>query len=241
MSRRTLLLRPLSAHLLLELHAAARSGRPLPPRAPVPGCACPTCATLAAGGDWTDAADVEDAVQVLAGLHPEPRQYPNVDRPLSRLDVARELVEAARRRKPDAKWPRPEVLALLAAHAPGAVQEGERVDGCECDGCASAPAVPAARRTARDGVARRRWMERVERARATPLAEVAARLGLERHPRRPDWARCPFHDDAHPSLHLNDHKSRAYCNPCGRSWDAIELYREARRCTFREAVEELAP
>lgn len=61
------------------------------------------------------------------------------------------------------------------------------------------------------------------RAREVPVTEVARLLGLTFDPRRLRYAHCPFHHDAHASLHLNDSKQRAFCNPCGKSWDAIGL------------------
>jgi hypothetical protein len=77
----------------------------------------------------------------------------------------------------------------------------------------------------------------LDRARAVPILDVAARVGIEH---RRGWARCPFHADSSPSLHLNARKQRAFCNPCGRSWDAIELYRDVRGLDFVQAVRELA-
>ncbi len=41
---------------------------------------------------------------------------------------------------------------------------------------------------------------------------------------------------ARPSLDLRDDKGRAFCSPCGRSWDCIALVREARGCSFADAV-----
>ncbi len=62
-------------------------------------------------------------------------------------------------------------------------------------------------------------------------------LGIEH---RHGWALCPFHDDRDPSLHLNATKNRAFCNPCGRSWDPISLLMALRGCGFVDAVRELA-
>jgi DNA primase len=64
-------------------------------------------------------------------------------------------------------------------------------------------------------------------------------LGLEtdRHGRR---ALCPFHDDHHPSLDLRDDKGRAYCGPCGESWDSIALTMSVRRISFVDAIRWLA-
>ena len=77
----------------------------------------------------------------------------------------------------------------------------------------------------------------VERARAVPILDVAAMLGIAH---RNGWAICPFHADSSPSLHLNPKKQAAFCNPCCKSWDAIALVMEYRKITFADAVKELA-
>jgi hypothetical protein len=81
------------------------------------------------------------------------------------------------------------------------------------------------------------WLR--EDARGVPVTAAARMLGLELD-RTGRYARCPFHDDARPSLHLNDARGRAFCNPCGRSWDSIQLVRELHRCSFAEAITYLA-
>lgn len=78
----------------------------------------------------------------------------------------------------------------------------------------------------------------VDAARERPIAEIAASLGITAN--RRGWAQCPFHADNSPSLHLNAKKNRAFCNPCGRSWDAIALVQEMRGLPFADAVKELA-
>ena len=79
---------------------------------------------------------------------------------------------------------------------------------------------------------------RVERARAVPILEAAQRLGLGPFKRagHEHKTRCPFHNDSSPSLCIVPAKARAFCNPCGRSWDAIQLVRDVRRCAFPDAV-----
>lgn len=73
----------------------------------------------------------------------------------------------------------------------------------------------------------------IDAARAVPILELADRLGIEH---RKGWALCPFHEDRHPSLHLNAKKNAAFCNPCGKSWDAIALVMELERLDFPAAV-----
>ena len=212
----------LSEHLQLELAAMRHQGQPLPVGAPVPGCACVRCMVSQAGGDELDVEDAVDAVHVLAGVHPEDRHT-----------LAREMHEA-RIELAGWGWPRPAVLAWLAGEVPRAVRPGERIPGCVCDVCTS----PPSRREHDRLVHRAAWDDEVERARAVPIGEVARRLGVEVN--RRGWAVCPFHDDSSPSFHVNDEKGRAFCNPCGRSWDGIALVMELGRLEFTDAVKELA-
>ncbi len=76
----------------------------------------------------------------------------------------------------------------------------------------------------------------IDAARSIPITEVAHRLGLELHGRKREYARCPFHGDTHPSLHLNAKKRKAFCNPCGKSWDGIALVMDHNRIDFAAAV-----
>ncbi len=95
-----------SRHLFLELSTGT-----LGSDGPVPGCGCPTCRTLAAGGSWATAAHAEGMVLMLAAMAPEDR--------LPALQVA----EAARIRLGyDVALPSPEVLAALVALVPGVVR-----------------------------------------------------------------------------------------------------------------------
>jgi hypothetical protein len=127
-------------------------------------------------------------------------------------------------------------LELKAAARRGRpLESGEPVPGCGCETCTRIP--PSPPRPAR-------WPNRdtlpaldVDRARAVSIRDVAARLGIEAN--RAGWALCPFHADSSPSLHLNDRKGAAFCNPCGKSWDPIALVMELRGLTFPDAVREL--
>jgi hypothetical protein len=112
---------------------------------------------------------------------------------------------------------------------------GAPVPGCSCPDCTGVPAdAPARRPKPRQDL---RPALDIDAARAVPILDVAARFGITH---RRGWARCPFHEDRHPSFHLNARKNRAFCNVCGRSWDTIALTMELGRITFPEAVRELA-
>jgi Zn finger protein HypA/HybF involved in hydrogenase expression len=76
-------------------------------------------------------------------------------------------------------------------------------------------------------------------ARRVHILDAVRRLGFTVNERRP-WIACPFHSDTRPSLHINVKKDRAFCNPCGRSWDAIAFTMEVRHIGFADAVKELA-
>lgn len=94
----------LSQHLRLELAAGD-----LGPGDPVPGCSCPRCVTLAAGGDEEDADVAAFVVHSLADRPPQ-----------ERLQLAADLVAVWE--KVGSTLPRPGVLAELAKRVPGAVR-----------------------------------------------------------------------------------------------------------------------
>ncbi len=59
-----------------------------------------------------------------------------------------------------------------------------------------------------------------EEAKATiSVKQAANRYGLE--PNHSGMIRCPFHEDKHPSMKLNE--DYFYCFGCGASGDVIEL------------------
>jgi hypothetical protein len=76
-------------------------------------------------------------------------------------------------------------------------------------------------------------------ARDVSIISTARKLGFQVNEKRP-WVRCPFHDDSSPSMHLNARKNRAFCNPCGKSWDAIALTMDLQRVSFADAVKQVA-
>lgn len=51
---------------------------------------------------------------------------------------------------------------------------------------------------------------------------------------------CPFHNEKTPSMHYYPKTNTAHCfGGCGKTYDAIDFYRDAHRCGFKQAVEEL--
>lgn len=51
---------------------------------------------------------------------------------------------------------------------------------------------------------------------------------------------CPFHDDRHPSLHVNVKDQYYKCFACGESGDLFKFVQKMEGCDFREALEILA-
>ena len=51
--------------------------------------------------------------------------------------------------------------------------------------------------------------------------------------------RCPFHDDTHPSLRIDDEKAGGVwrCDPCGQGGDVFTFVMVREGLTFAEAVE----
>ena len=78
--------------------------------------------------------------------------------------------------------------------------------------------------------------EELDRARATPIEEVAKRLGMRvvGH-----TALCPFHNDKNPSLHFHHGKNRYKCFACGASGDVVDLVMRYNNLGFKEAVAEI--
>lgn len=78
--------------------------------------------------------------------------------------------------------------------------------------------------------------EELDKARATPIEEVAKRLGMRvvRH-----TALCPFHNDKNPSLHFHRGKNRYKCFACGASGDVVDLVMRYNNVGFKEAVAEI--
>ncbi len=68
----------------------------------------------------------------------------------------------------------------------------------------------------------------IERARQHPFENL---IEFKRN-----MARCPFHEDRDPSMHLYREQNRVHCFSCNRSWDTIQFLRERDGLTFREAI-----
>ncbi|RHJ94917.1 DNA primase [Parabacteroides bouchesdurhonensis] len=51
---------------------------------------------------------------------------------------------------------------------------------------------------------------------------------------------CPFHDDHHPSLHVNTRDGYYKCFACGAGGDAFKFVQEMEKCSFTEALKKLA-
>jgi hypothetical protein len=115
---------------------------------------------------------------------------------------------------------------------------GEPVPGCTCPDCTGLDDAPVVAPLPDFS----RWEEAVDRARAIPLLEVVARLGLgepKRQGRR--WVlRCPFHDDRTPSLSLDPDKGLWHCFSCSAGGDGLTLTMRVHRLAFADAVRELA-
>lgn len=50
---------------------------------------------------------------------------------------------------------------------------------------------------------------------------------------------CPWHNEKTPSLHYYPANNRVYCFGCGKSGDAIDIYRVINNCGFKEAIDKL--
>ena len=86
-----------------------------------------------------------------------------------------------------------------------------------------------------------RYLLPVEAARAVPLTSVLSRFGLELTRSGSGLvARCPFHQDGRPSLHVSVTKGLWYCFPCGIGGDGIAFVMRVRGVEFATAVREVA-
>ena len=78
------------------------------------------------------------------------------------------------------------------------------------------------------------WFELIKQVVRVP--EAAAYYGL--HVSRNGMACCPFHDDRHPSMKLNERYF--YCFGCGATGDVIDLVAKLFGLSSYEAAKELA-
>jgi hypothetical protein len=84
------------------------------------------------------------------------------------------------------------------------------------------------------------WRDRVERVKE--WASLSQLIAYENAGARPThgggWeCCCPFHDDSHPSLHIDMRKGVWICRACNVGGDAITYVQLRHRCSFVEAVE----
>lgn len=81
-----------------------------------------------------------------------------------------------------------------------------------------------------------------DRAKNIPIAEVAARLGIDvkggvlSNNRK---AHCPFHQERTPSFNIDTKKNRFRCFGCGAFGDTIELVKKMLNLSFPKAIEHL--
>ena len=83
----------------------------------------------------------------------------------------------------------------------------------------------------------------IDRINAIPISDVARRLGGELQRSGSSYkALCPWHDDHHPSLHLDERtgKNRCKCFACGKGGDVIAYVMQQDSWTFREACQWLS-
>ncbi len=77
------------------------------------------------------------------------------------------------------------------------------------------------------------------RERAVISEVIGERIAVIRKGRRLS-ALCPFHDDHKPSMSISDEKRLFKCFACGVGGDAIKFVMEYDKCTFAEAIKNLA-
>jgi DNA primase len=77
-----------------------------------------------------------------------------------------------------------------------------------------------------------------DRARRVSILVIARRLGLGEPVRcGPEWlVLCPFHDDHHPSLSLNEEEHKWYCFACEDGKDGINLVMRVKGMKFVDAI-----
>ncbi len=77
--------------------------------------------------------------------------------------------------------------------------------------------------------------------RANPLADVVREAGIELKPVGKELiGLCPFHDDHHPSLSVNEAKGVFLRRSCGKGGDAFKFVMLLEGLTFPQAAEKLA-
>lgn len=82
--------------------------------------------------------------------------------------------------------------------------------------------------------------ERIQRALAVPLLDIAMQNIKLRKSGRTFSGLCPFHNERHASFHIYPHNNSFYCYGCSKGGNVINFVREVQGLSFREAVEYLA-
>lgn len=81
----------------------------------------------------------------------------------------------------------------------------------------------------------------MERVRRVPLTDILSSEGVEfRRIGREVVTLCPWHQDTHPSLTVNDDKNLCFCFACGGGSDGIAYIRQKFALSFSDAVERIA-
>lgn len=75
---------------------------------------------------------------------------------------------------------------------------------------------------------------RVERAKAVSITTILPVT-------RANKALCPWHNEKTPSLHYYKKTNTVYCFACSGHGDAIDVYRAVHGCSFKVAINALAP
>lgn len=74
--------------------------------------------------------------------------------------------------------------------------------------------------------------EMIERAREYPIKALLP------NPVKHNMTLCCFHDDRHPSMHINN-SNYAYCFSCNKGWNPIDFVMAIRGYDFKESVKYL--
>lgn len=74
---------------------------------------------------------------------------------------------------------------------------------------------------------------RIDRAKQYPIDHI---IDVKRRK-----ALCPFHTENTPSLHVYPNNTAFCFGQCDKAFDSIDIYRQVHNCSFREALDALAP
>ena len=79
----------------------------------------------------------------------------------------------------------------------------------------------------------------LQKLRELPIFDVCSKLGITLYGMGPitKRAKCWYHDDTHPSMHVNKKKNIFKCFVCGKGGDVIRLVQDYDNKTFVEACD----